>query len=217
MSFKIRANRIKNEYRYRTVTFAVCSLIFNLMFAFYNGILGILNNSLWFGATCLYYLLLIAMRFSAVLGSWKKNKITEYAVMSTGGVLLTVLSVLLGFILYISLEQNTATAHGEIVMITIATYTFTKLIFAIVRAAKNRGRPSALLKTIRTVSYAEMAVSILSMQQSMLVSFGNTDVNNAFFLNMFTGVTVCLFILVLGIVLIKGAIYNGKIENSQSK
>ncbi len=211
------ARRMINERGYRAVTFAVGSLIFNLMFAVYNGILGVLNHSLWFGATCVYYLLLIAMRFTAVLGSRQRSLLRECAVMRTSGILLIITGILMGFILYISLEQNTATAHGEIIMITIATYTFTKLIFAVIRAVKNRASNAPVQRTIYTIGYTDIAVSLLSMQQSMLVSFGAMTPIKIYVLNIFTGVCVSLFIVILGIFSVKGAKQNGKIENSKSK
>ena len=60
-------NKVVNDRRYRTVTFAIFSLIFNLLYAFYNGALGLINGSVWLLAACFYYLLLGAMRFSAVI------------------------------------------------------------------------------------------------------------------------------------------------------
>ena len=56
-------------------------------------------------------------------------------------------------------------------MITIATYTFYKITMAIVKAAKQRG----FLKAIRSIDYAEVSASILTLQRSMFASFGSLD------------------------------------------
>lgn len=119
--------------------------------------------------------------------------------MKLSGILLTVLSLVLASVSYISLSQNIATKHGEIIMITIATYTFYKITMSIIRAVKQRKNPSMLLKTIQYISYAEMAASVLTLQRSMLVSFGTMDNKQIHFMNATIGAVVCLFVLILGI------------------
>ena len=84
-------------------------------------------------------------------------------------------------------------------MITIATYTFYKITMSIIRAVKQRKNPSMLLKTIQYISYAEMAASVLTLQRSMLVSFGTMDNKQIHFMNATIGAVVCLFVLILGI------------------
>lgn len=83
-------------------------------------------------------------------------------------------------------------------MITIATY-----IVAIVKAIKQHKNPSPLLAVVRNIGYAEAAVSILTLQRSMLVSFGAMDKATIKLMNSLTGAAVCLFILSLGIVTIR--------------
>ena len=119
--------------------------------------------------------------------------------MKLSGILFTVLSLVLASVSYISLSQNIATKHGEIIMITIATYTFYKITMSIIRAVKQRKNPSMLLKTIQYISYAEMAASVLTLQRSMLVSFGTMDNKQIHFMNATIGAVVCLFVLILGI------------------
>ena len=94
-------------------------------------------------------------------------------------------------------------------MITIATYTFYKTAMAITKAVKQRKNPSPLLRTIRNISYAEVAASILTLQRSMLVSFGSMSVRNIHFMNAVTGAVVCLFVLILGLLMTTKSIKKG--------
>ena len=119
--------------------------------------------------------------------------------MKLSGILLVTLGVVLAAVNYISLSQNIAVKYGEITMITIAAYTFTKITMAIVRAVKQRRDPSPLLRTIRNIGYAEVSASILTLQRSMLVSFGGMDDRQARLMNSLTGAAVCLFVLMLGL------------------
>lgn len=201
--------RLVNEQRYRVVFFAAVSFALNLLYAFYNGVLGIAGGSMWFGAMCAYYVILSTLRFSAVFCERKgKNKAplkTEYFVMKFSGILLMLLSIVLSGVIYVSIRQNIAVKHGTIVMITIAAYTFGKITMAIIRAVKERKNPSPLLAAIRSISYAEVAASVLTLQRSMLVSFGEMGEEETLKMNAATGAAVCLFVFLLGgAMLVKG-------------
>ena len=169
--------RIASGKRYRIILSATASLAFNLLYALYHLVLGILNLSLWFIAMCAFYGILATVRFSAVLCERNHQKSpdndTELFVMKLSGLLLLVLGVVLATVNYLSLSQNIATQYEEIMMISIAAYTFYKITMAIVKAVKQHKNPSPLLRAIRNIGYAEVAASILTLQRSMLVSFGS--------------------------------------------
>ena len=113
--------RAVSSRRFRTILSAAVAFVFNLLYALYHGVLGVMNRSLWFIATCAFYGILATMRFSSVLcgrrGCAPPTDDTEAFVMRLSGVLLAVLSFVLMAVNYISLSQNLAVRHGEIVMI----------------------------------------------------------------------------------------------------
>ena len=83
--------RFIEEQRSRIILAAVCSFSINLLYAFYNGILGIINQSVWFVTMCAYYIILSTMRLCAVLCE-RKNRNTpsgdiEYFVNKFCGIL----------------------------------------------------------------------------------------------------------------------------------
>lgn len=61
---------------------------------------------------------------------------------------------------------------------------------------------------IRTIGYADVAVSVLTLQRSMLASFGEMEEIKAHTMNALTGAVVCLFVFLLGI----GLMYREKKE-----
>lgn len=203
------AARLIAEPRSRAVAGAALLFAVNLLYALYNGALGIAGLSVWFLAMCAYYSLLSAMRFSVVLCERRNSAAAddmEYFVMRLTGGLLTALSLVLSGVIYISLAEQVAAQHETIVMITIAAYTFYKLTMLAVRAVKYRKNPSPLLAVIRKIAYADVAASVFTLQRSMLVSFGaESNARNAFVLNILTGAAVCLFVGSLGLsMVIKG-------------
>lgn len=195
--------KLISNQRYRMIMSAAIAFVFHLLYAIYHCVLGIINLSLWFIAMCAFYGILAIMRFSAVLCERKKQEAASYDaekfVMKLSGILLAVLSFILAAVNYISLSQSMIAKHGEIIMITIAAYTFYKVAMAIIRAVKQHKNPSPLLKTLRCITYAEVAASLLTLQRSMLVSFGTINGRQVSLMNAVTGAAVCLFVLELGI------------------
>ena len=97
-----------------------------------------------------------------------------------------------------------ANVFHEIVMITIATYTFAKITISIIGMVKSRRSISPVLKTLRNISLADACVSVYTMQRSMLVSFPGMKSAEILLLNIFTGTAVWIVVLFLGINLIGG-------------
>lgn len=146
----------------------------------------------------LYYAIFSTMRLSAVLCERKNGAApsldTEYFIMRLTGALLVLLSVVRTSVIYLSLSQNIVVKYHEIVLISIATFTFGKLTMAIVRGIRQRQAPSPLLAAIRRIGYAEVAVSILTLQRSMVVSFGEQS-HHLLELDAITGCSVCILYL----------------------
>lgn len=190
----------------RIFLFATAQLALNTAYAVYHGVLGFLYASLWFFSLSAYYLILSAMRFASVLSARKDRanggKQSERSVMRFTGALLVLLSfVLFGSVYYCSVYE-VAKPNGTIVMITIAAYTFYKLTAAIVNAVKARKHGSLLLLTLRSIACADAAVSILSLQRSMLVSFAGKTSAEIRTMNWITGLCVCLLIFISGLEMI---------------
>lgn len=205
--------RLLNEPRYRVIYGAAWALAINMLYALYNGALGIVNRSIWFMTMSAYYSILSMTRFSAVLCERRSGgaeaRGTEFFVMKLTGALLAVLSITMGGVIHISLAQDIAVRHGTIVMITIAAYTFYKITMAIIRAVKQRKNPSPLLAVIRGIGYADVAASVFTLQRSMIVSFNGMPARDAFIMNVLVGFAACVFILAIGISMIVRGIKKG--------
>ncbi len=198
-----QGSRLLEDRHFRTICLAVVSLIGNLLYAFYNGILGVLSGSLLFVILAVYYTLLCAMRFTAVV-AWRRDDPAIDRRMATAiGWLLLVLSIPFHIMVLLSMATRSATVYGTIPMIAIATFTFTKITVAAVSAGRIRREHSPLLRAVHAIRYAEVAVSLLTLQQSMLVSFGEGNGSGDTVLNACTGAAVCGFVLFLGILTLK--------------
>lgn len=97
-----------------------------------NNVIGIMNQSAWFITMAVYYSLLGIMRFCAVNTGRKISQLEdkqlirkkELSVIKTDGILLLVLNLALSGVALLTIAQDTAKRYSEIMVISIAAYTF---------------------------------------------------------------------------------------------
>ena len=188
---------IKNPYT---------GLSVNFIYAVGNCVIGFIAHSWWFITVGAYYSVLTTTRFSVLKIEQNAKKVSETAdfVRRMTGILLVVLSLCLVGINVLSVVEERGTVFHKIIMITIATYTFSKITFAIIGISKARHATSPITMTLRNISLADAFVSIYSMQRSMLVTFPGMKPVEIQLFNILTGTAVWIIVLLLGINLIGG-------------
>lgn len=179
---------IKNPY---------LTLSINGIYAVSNCVLGFLTPSLWFVTVGAYYILLAVMRFSVlkITKSTKDRDIRAFSRKVTGILFVVMAAFLLGMVILSAVKERGSQFH-EIVMITIALYTFVKITFAIMGMAKRKTDTP-----LRYIAFADALVSVCSLQRSMLVSFPGMQPQDIQLMNILTGSAVTLLIVWMGILL----------------
>ena len=198
------------DYRFRTILTTMPSFMINVAYTIYNGVIGIMNQSSWFITMAVYYSLLGIMRYCAVHTERKISRLEDHelirkkelAVIKTDGILLLLLNLALSGVVLLTIAEGTAKAYSGIMAISIAAYTFYKIIMAVIHMVKVRKMESPILITIRNIGVADALVSMLTLQMTMLVSFQGTDSPDMNRMNGITGLAVCLLISALGISMI---------------
>jgi hypothetical protein len=181
-------------------------LLCNFLYALGNSAIGFLSHSWWFITVGAYYAVLAVARFSVLQVRRKARGDLDIELFARRitGILLVVLSTCIVGVNILSALKERGTAHHEIIMITIATYTFTKITIAIIGMVKVKHTASPVFKTLRNISLADACVSIYTMQRSMLQSFPGLKPAEIQIFNIFTGTAVWIIVLFLGINLIGG-------------
>lgn len=182
------------------------SLAVNFIYAIGNCVMGFWSHSWWFITVGAYYAVLAVARFSVLQVQRKArgDHDTELFARRITGILLVVLSVCIVGVNILSALKERGTAFHEIIMIAIATYTFTKITMAIIGMAQTKHTASPVLKTLRNIALADACVSIYTMQRSMLQSFPGMTPGEIQIFNILTGTAVWIIVLFLGINLIGG-------------
>ena len=182
----------------RTLNIALASLVFNIAFATYHLVAGLVTGSWWLLTLGSYYLVLSVVRFVVLLSKSKERFIAKFT-----GWMLILLSMPLAGTVILSVVQDRGHEHHMIVMIAMAAYAFTKITLATIKLIKARRSTSATLITLRNISFADAFVSIFALQRSMLVTFEGMTEAEIVIMNATLGSAVCVIVFLLGLNLVR--------------
>ncbi len=216
-------NNILENYNFRTIIFSILSFIFGCCYAIYIAAVGILDSSIWFGALAAYYLILSLIKGRNLLILYKKkdteekdkifNKIKMY---KESGYLLIFLTFIFSFAVIQMLFNNKSFLHMGYFIYIAALYSFYKISLAIFNIFKARKNKDYAIQTIRNINFAGALISIVALQSAMFTSFGSGINENIY--NGITGGIVCLFIIIIGsMMLIKGNVEKKNYEKEIEK
>lgn len=182
----------------RTLKLAIGSLTFNIAFATYYLVMGLVTNSWWLLTLGSYYLVLSLVRFMVLRSKSKERFIAKFT-----GWMLILLSIPLVGTVILSVVRDRGHERHMIVMIALAAYTFIKITLATIKLIKVRRSSSATLITLRNISFADAFVSIFALQRSMLVSFEGMTETEIVIMNATLGSAVCVIVFLLGLNLVR--------------
>lgn len=183
--------------------------------------LGIYHQSAWFYALAMYYICLAAMRFFLVRYTLQhepgQNRMQELLYYRTCGWIFLLINLALSSMILLMITENRGTRHHEITTIAIAAYTFFTLTMAIINLVRHRKYNSPVISAARAVSLTSACVSMLTLENTMLVTFGAEEMSaqtRQIFLALSGGV-VAFFIIIMAIYMIINAKRNSKrLENN---
>ena len=182
----------------RTLKLVIGSLAFNIAFATYYLVMGLVTNSWWLLTLGSYYLVLSLVRFMVLRSKSKERFIAKFT-----GWMLILLSIPLVGTVILSVVRDRGHERHMIVMIALAAYAFTKITLATIKLIKARRSSSATLITLRNISFADALVSIFALQRSMLVSFEGMTETEIVIMNATLGSAVCVIVFLLGLNLVR--------------
>jgi len=214
-------NKVTTDYRWRTILFAVPGMVSNIIFAAFNGVIGITSHSAWFGTLSAYYILLSIMQEGIVRPERKlvvnKEKgehiRRELSVYRRNSVLFIFMAVVLAGAVILLQNSQGGKNYPGFTIYAVATYTFYKIITSTIQVIKVGKRKSPLLSITRRIGYIDACVSILTLQTAMFASFADGEEELIKLMNGITGTVVCVMVLGLGI----QGIYSSRKEKQFAK
>lgn len=170
--------------------------------------MGVYHHSAWFYSLAAYYVSLAVMRFCLVRhtlrhkpGEHLRQELRYYRIC---GWVFLVMNLALSGMMFFMIRENRVTRHNEITTIAMAAYTFGTLTKAIINVPRYRKYNSPAMSASRVVSLASACVSMLTLENTMLTTFGDGQMTpqvRQLFLAM-SGGAVSIVIVVMAIAMI---------------
>ncbi len=168
----------QKDHVFKTLASTVISFSVTIIFALYNGFLGIRLLSIWHGGICVFYILLAALRGIILLTEKNNMKRDDKQksecrrrtfIISSVMLLFLNLALILPISLMVVLERPVS--MGLIPAITMATYTTYKITMACVHIhrQKRSDHNDILVAELRTISFIDALVSVLTLQNTLIM------------------------------------------------
>lgn len=197
-------NKYMTEAAFKVRISLYTSLAINLVYSVFKLVSGIYYSSLWIGAFAVYYILLSVIRF-VLLHHMERKKdagtIEEYRSYRISAVLMMFINMTLSGIVLNMILQNKSAVYSDVFVITSAAYTFYILTVSLVDLVKYRKYKSPVMSAAKAIRFAQALVSLLSLEASMLVQFGEDEAYRRVMIAL-TGVGVCIIVMSMSIYMI---------------
>lgn len=168
----------KTDFEFRTIANSSLSSVITVLFALYNSVLGIRYRIIWNGYISIYYFLLTILRGFIFYGAIKygesdvKNRNMVHLVSS---LILIVLNVSLVVPITLMVLNRKSVSMTMIPAISMAAYTTYKVVMASVNMKRARHTKDILVKLLRNINFIDAVISILTIQNTLLVVKASAD------------------------------------------
>ena len=171
------ARRWQDDTRLRVNVSLYGSLAWNALYGIFQLWLGFYHHTFWFCSFGVYYICLGVMRFFLVRHTRKfapgEKMQTELVKYRACGIVFLVMNLALALIIFFMVYWNRSFEHHMITAIAMAAYTFTAVAVAIVNVVKYRKYNSPVFSASKIISLAAALVSMLTLESTMLTTFGD--------------------------------------------
>ncbi len=195
------------NFNVRTLVGSALGLFMNIAFAIFNGVLGIIYGSIWYGALSAYHILIALIRGKSVLlyqrlrGAEENKALLGAKSARNSGIALFVLNMALSSAIAQMIFEDKYFDYPDWTVFAYAAFAFYKITMAIINLFKSREQDEILVHTLRYINLIAASVSILALQTALLHTFKDEALNVDLF-NTLTGSAVSLISLSLSIFMI---------------
>lgn len=181
--------RFRSDTDFSTAVLSSGTSLISLIFAIYNGFLGIYYQSLWHGSICVYYILLTLIRLYILFSEkriLKRNEdITKrrQRTFVVSNIILLIINI--SMILPTALMVTFGKPAGMTLIpaLAMAVYTTIKVISAIRRIKHRSESDNLLIRELWTISVVDAALSIISLQNTLIMVAGDPNDRSLFVLS----------------------------------
>lgn len=199
----------------------IVSAVVALAFAVYNGYLGIAHEFVFGASIAVYFAVLSAIYFMLVGGEMLSDKVgarqnTHVRKYITATALLLAVDVLLIGPIALMVLQRRQFNLGMIAAITVATYATYKVTAAVVNYVKTRKNFDVRTVSVRSVKLVDALVSLLTLQNTLIVANGSSAEQSTFVLTSWTSLALYVAIVTVSVMGFRRCLSASKKAKGQS-
>lgn len=201
-------NRLLDNFGFRTVVFSAFSFFMSLIFAAFNGYLGYVNKSVWYGALAAYYVFNALLRGGILFFRIKSNNkddklknLTNAKIYRNSGIVLLIINVAMTSAIVQMVFYNAHFSYAGWTVYAYAAYAFYKITASVISFIKAKKQTDLTVSAIRNVNLTGAFVSVLALQTALLATFDRGGVNVSLF-NALSGFFVAGITVFLGVYMI---------------
>ncbi|MBR6235973.1 MAG: hypothetical protein IKR01_09035 [Spirochaetales bacterium] len=212
LSIRELFSKLRFDFEFKTISMALFSFGTTTAFALFNGYLGIRLSSLWHGSICVYYIVLVFLRGLILLAERRKASQGKASVVASAFLLLLNASLVVP--VSVMVVQQRPVNMTLIPAISMAAYTTFKIVMASMNLRRMRKTPDSLVRILRTISFIDALVSILTLQNT-LISVNSTEFDRSMFvLAAATSAVIFIAIMVISVISLRKSILRYSANNA---
>ena len=195
--------RIKKDSHFRIKAFLRASMLLNVAYAIFLFVTARIYDSEWFLVMAAYYALLsVARGFVFAQINAKRGSHAKIVTQIICGCFLLLINVVVSVMMFILMGGSNSIKHHEIIVITLATYTFTSLTFAIIGSIRHLKQGNRVYFCAKIISLTSASVSLVTLTNTMLITFGQEQILLRSIILPILCAAVAIFIIVCAVLMI---------------
>ncbi len=180
-------------------------MVFNLLYALFRMVTGIIYSSVWFISIAVYYFVLGGMRAYLIFGYRRKDDMGlayEYRCYRRIAWLLFLLNIPMGGMILLMIKTNSGFSYPGYVIYLSVLYTFYTLCMSVNNLVKYRKLGSPILSSAKVLNFVSAMMSVLGLQTAMISQFSTNGEEYRKLMNTVTGGVVYGIVVLIAVYMI---------------
>ncbi len=178
-------------------------MLINFAYAAFRGVMSVIYGTSWLIATSIYYFALGLIRLwlcSAYKNRKKRGgKKYEFKCYKITALMLLALDIPMGGMILLFIISDPSAAYPGFTIYASAAYTFYMMTLSIINVFKYKKLGSPILSAAKCINVIAAAMSMLGLQNALIVKFSTDFAEYRVMMNTLTGSAI--YIIVIGIAL----------------
>lgn len=198
--FRSRFYRLERAERWAHLAL-LGGLLFNLFYAVFRTVMGVMTRSTWFFAESVYYMGLSAARFWLIESERKNVRLSLSQNYLQGGKILLLLSFSAIGTVTLAVGERRNAVYPDLAVWGAALFAAWRLGAALFYLLRFHRRKRSVPLFAKAISLSAAAVSLFGFQTTLLARLGTTPIKRAVW-NTISGSIVCISLPVMALILL---------------